>query len=335
MRIDYVLKRLGFLVLVVWTAATVNFVLPRLSGQDPVRQRLLKQVLLGSSQAAGIEEFVKAYDIKFGLDKPMWQQYLTYVGDLARFDLGQSITRYPRQVREIIGKALPWTAGLMTVSTLLAFVAGSLLGALVAWPRSPRWVRFIAAPIMTFSSIPYYLMGLILLFVFAFRLRWLPGHGGYAMSTIPSRSWSFALEVLKHHVLPTLSIVLSAVGFWALGMRGMMVTVQGEDYMTLAEAKGLTGRRLFFRYGLRNALLPQFTSLALSMGYVLAGSVLVEVVFGLPGVGSVLFNAIQLVDYPLIQGIVFTIIVGLAVATLAVDMLLPVLDPRIRRGGRR
>ena len=331
MWVRYLLRRLLFLVLVVWTAATVNFFLPRLSGQDPIRERLIKQMMRGAAVHAGIEDMIERYNQKFGLDRPLWQQYLTYLGDLARFDLSQSIAFYPRYVKDMIGDALPWTMGLLTVTTLICFIAGSLFGALVAWSRSPRWLRTLAPPVITLSAIPYYLLGLVLLFIFAFELLWLPGHGGYSAGLIPGWDWRFALDVLEHALLPAFSIVISSVGFWALGMRGMMVTVEGEDYMTLAEAKGVKDRRLFIRYGLRNALLPQVTSLALSLGYVLSGSVLVEVVFGYPGIGLLLYNAIRGVDYPVIQGVAFTIILALAGATLVLDVTLPWLDPRIRR----
>jgi peptide/nickel transport system permease protein len=327
----YLLRRVIFLVVVIWTAATVNFFLPRTTGQNPIRERIMDQISLGSSYHAGIEDLVAQYDKKFGLDKPLWRQYLTYLGDLARFDLGQSIARYPNYVVDIIAGALPWTIGLLATSTLFSVIVGTLFGAVVAWPRAPRWIRSLGPPIFTLSAIPYYLLGLVLLFIFAFRFRWLPGSGGHDIGSIPSRSWDFALEVLEHSLLPALSIVLSSIGFWAMGMRGMVVTVEGEDYMTLGEAKGLKDLRLFFSYGIRNALLPQVTSFALAMAFVLSGAVLVEVVFSYPGIGYMLFKAVQGVDYPLIQGIVMTIILALAMATLILDLTLPVLDPRIRR----
>jgi len=327
----YLLRRAVFLMIVIWTAATVNFFLPRMTGQNPIRERIMDQISLGSSYHAGIEDLVAEYDKKFGLDKPLWRQYLTYLGDLVRLDLGQSIARYPNYVKDIIAGALPWTIGLLATSTLFSVIIGTLFGAVVAWPRAPRWIRSLGPPIFTLSAIPYYLLGLVLLFIFAFRLKWLPGSGGYDIGSIPNLSWDFALEVLEHSLLPALSIVLSSVGFWAMGMRGMVVTVEGADYMTLGEAKGLKDARLFFSYGIRNALLPQVTSFALAMAFVLSGAVLVEVVFSYPGIGYMLFKAVQGVDYPLIQGIVMTIIVALALATLILDLTLPVLDPRIRR----
>lgn len=327
----YVLRRVGFLLVVIWVASAINFFLPRLSGQDPVRSRIIKQLQSGAGMQNNIMEMVEVYDQKFGLTRPLHQQYLTYLGDLARGDLGYSIAYYPKRVSSIIGAAMPWTLGLMGVSTILAFVLGSIYGALVGWERAPRWTHILAPFLFTMSAIPYYLMGLILLYVFSYGLKLLPGTGSYSIFVFPSWSWKFALDVLKHAILPAGSIILSGLGFWALGMRGMMVTVEGEDYMILGDAKGLKPVRLFLQYGMRNALLPQITSVALALGYVMSGSVLVEIVFGYPGLGTLLFNSVRMVDYPVIQGIVMTIILGLALATLVLDLSLPLLDPRIRR----
>ena len=331
MWVRYLVKRAGFLLLVVWVASTINFILPRMTGQNPIRQRIVSRVQGGLGSGGGVEEMIEIYDKKFGLDQPLWRQYLTSMGDLVRFDLGQSIPYYPRQVKTIIGDALPWTLGLVGFSTTMAFVWGSLYGALVAWEGAPRWLVAIAPVLFTLSAIPFYLMGLILLHFLSHRLKLFPGYGGYGIGVIPDLSWSFALDVLRHSALPSLSIVVAGLGFWALGMRALIVTVKGEDYMTLGEAKGLKGRRLFLRYGVGNALLPQVTSLALALGYVMSGSVLVEIVFGYPGLGNTLFRAVREVDYPVIQGIVLVIILSLAITTMAVDLALPILDPRIRR----
>lgn len=335
MYVRYLVRRIIFLVLVVVTAASLNFVLPRLTGQNPIRERLAEQMLSGSAITAGVEDLIATYDEKFGLDKPLWQQYLTYMGDLLRFDLGYSIPNYPRRVSDIIGAALPWTIGLIGVSTVLSFAIGTLLGALSAWRWAPRWVRLLVSPFIILSGIPFYLLGLILLFIFAFQLRWLPGHGGYEIGTIPNMSLEFFGQVIRHSILPALSIVLSGVGFWAIAMRGMMVTVEGEDYMILAEAKGLKKSEIFSQYAVRNSLLPQVTTLALSLGFVMSGSVLVEVVFGYPGVGFLLFRAIQGVDYPLVQGIILILILTLAFSLLLVDLILPLIDPRIKLERRR
>jgi peptide/nickel transport system permease protein len=330
MRLDYVAKRFGLLLLIVWLAATLNFFLPRLGGQNPIREKLLQQALQGGYVQAGLQEMVRSYEAKFGLDKPLWQQYLNYLRDMARFDFNYSISNYPKTVRQMMAEALPWTIGLLGVTTVLAFAIGTFLGALLAWPRAPAvLVNVLLPPLLTLSAIPYYLLGLILLWVFAFQAKWFPIFGGYTPGTIPQPSLAFWGDLLRHAVLPALSIILAAIGFWALGMRAMMVTTQGEDFVTFAEAKGLKDSTVFLRYALRNALLPQVTALGLTLGHILSGAVLVEIVFGYPGIGTVLYRSIRAFDYFAIQGMVFVVIVSIALATLILDLVYPLLDPRI------
>jgi peptide/nickel transport system permease protein len=328
-RADYLARRIGVFLLIVWLAATLNFFLPRLSGQDPVRATLLQQASLGGHVQAGLEAMVKEYEQRFGLDRPLWKQYVTYLRDVSRFDFNYSISSYPRTVNEIIAEAIPWTVGLLGVTTALSFTIGTLLGALLAWPGAPRWMRLLMPPLWALHAIPFFLLGLILMYVLAFRMQLLPMFGGYTAGAFPAPTLTFAGDVIAHAILPALSIVLVATGGWALGMRGMMVTTQGEDYVTFAEAKGLRRATIFFRYCVRNAILPQTTALALALGNILSGAVLVEVIFGYPGVGTILFHAIRENDHFLIQGIVFTVIVALGVATLILDVLYPLLDPRI------
>ncbi len=329
MRIDYLAKRFAVFLLIVWLAATLNFFLPRLSGQDPVRATLLQQAQLGGYVQAGLEATVKEYERRFGLDRPLWVQYVAYLGDVCRFNFNYSISNYPRTVNEIIGEAIPWTVGLLGTTTVLSFTIGTLLGALLAWPGAPRWMRVLMPPLWALHAIPFFLLGLILMYVFAFRIQLLPMFGGYTAGAFPALTLAFVGDVLTHSILPALSIVLVATGGWALAMRGMMVTTQGEDYVTFAEAKGLTRFTVFLRYCVRNAILPQTTALALALGNILSGAVLVEVIFGYPGVGTILFHAIRENDHFLIQGIVFTVIVALGVATLLLDVIYPLLDPRI------
>lgn len=329
MPLSYVVQRLGVFLLVIWMAASVNFFIPRLAPVNPVRERLLQALATGGVQLAAIEDVVKSYEARFGLDQPLWKQYFRYLWDLARFDLGVSITRFPTRVGDMILATLPWTIVLITVSTIIAFALGTILGALLAWQRSPKLVHFLTPPLLTLSAIPYYLLGLILIYLLAFTFRFFPLGGGYGFGLVPSWNLVFILDAARHSILPALSIVLSQAGFWALAMRGMMVTVQGDDYMTFAEAKGLNPRRIFLWYGMRNALLPQVTGLALALGHVVSGSVLVEVVFGYPGVGNLLYQAIRTFDYFIIYGIVFMVIVAIGLATLLLDLLYPILDPRI------
>src|SRR5271166_4725100 len=334
MQAVYIVRRFGVFLLIVWLAATINFFLPRLSGQDPVRAKLLQQAALGGYVQGGIEEMTQEYERRFGLDRPLWRQYLTYLRDVSRLDFNYSIANYPRTVNELIADAVPWTVGLLGTTTLLSFGIGTLLGALLAWPRAPRWMQWLMPPLWALHAIPFFLLGLVLMYLFAFQFQWLPIFGGYSAGAKPGITWTFILDVLRHAVLPALSIVLVSVGGWALAMRGMMVTTMGEDYVTFAEAKGLRSVTIFTRYCLRNAILPQTTGLALALGQILSGAVLVEAIFGYPGIGALLFQAIQENDHFLIQGIVFTVIVALGLATLILDIAYPWLDPRIsyRRG---
>jgi peptide/nickel transport system permease protein len=326
--LGYLVRRILIFFLVVWVAATVNFIIPRLARGDPVQAQFAQLEALGI-RSQGMDKVVASYRAKLGLDRPLWQQYLTYLQNSATFNFGPSITYFPSSVGDQIMSRMPWTIGLLTVAIVLSFLIGNLLGALLAWPRSSGFVRWLVPLLMPLSAIPYYLLGLMLIFVFAFTLKIFPLGGAYATGLNIDFTWTFVESVIYHSILPALSIILASIGFWMLGMRGMMVTNMGEDYMVLAEAKGLNSSRIFFRYGMRNAMLPQFTGLALTFGQIVSGAVLVEVIFGFPGMGWILWNAIKNTDYFLIQGIVFILILAVALAMLLIDLTYPLIDPRI------
>ena len=326
---SFVLKRFGLLLLVVWSAASLNFMIPKLTPRNPLREKLMREATRTGYIPAGFEEMVQAYEVKFGLDQPVWKQYLIYMGDLLRGDLGSSISKFPKSVLELIGEGLPWTIGLLTTSLIIAFFLGTFLGALMPWPRANKFVRNVLPSILIFGAIPAFILALVLLYFVAFRWGLLPIGGGYDYGYVPDVSLEFYGQIFKHSLLPATALVLSSAGGWALGMRGMMVTVQGEDYMTFAEAKGLKGWRLFYKYAMRNALLPQVTGLALAFSYIVSGSVLVELVFGYPGIGATLNLAISELDYPTIYGIVLVLTVAIAIAMFIMDMIYPLLDPRI------
>lgn len=329
MSVGYIVRRFLIFIAVVWAAATFNFLLPRLGGQNPIREKLVSQSALSGAVQAGLEEMVKDFEAKFGLDKPLWQQYLTYLSDMSRFDFNYSIANYPRKVLAMIGDALPWTISLLLVTTLLGFIIGNLLGALMAWPGAPGFLKYVMPPILMMGAIPYFLLGLILVYIFGFFLSIFPMYGGYTTGTIPSLTPKFIWDVLWHSILPALSIILVSMGGWALGMRSLMVMTQGEDYVVFADAMGLRDRTVFTRYSIRNALLPQVTALALALGQIVSGAVLVEVIFGYPGIGTMLYQAIRGSDYYLVQGIVFIVIVSIGLATFILDIIYPLLDPRI------
>jgi peptide/nickel transport system permease protein len=285
-----------------------------LSSQNPVRERLIEQAVLGGYVHAGMDEMVQEYERRFGLDQPLLIQYFRYMGDLLRGDFNYSIANFPRTVREMMADALPWTIGLLSVTTILSFVLGTLL---------------ILPPLLAIHALPFYLFGLVLMYFLAFRTGWFPIFGGYTAGVLPELSLSFIWDVIMHAMLPALSIILVSVGGWALTMRAMVVTIQGEDFITFADAKGLKGSTIFMRYAIRNTMLPQATAFALALGQIVAGGVIVEVVFGYPGIGSVLFAAIRQADWFLIQGMVFTVVVTIGLATLILDLIYPKLDPRI------
>jgi peptide/nickel transport system permease protein len=334
--ISYLLRRLGFFIVVVWVAITLIFLLPRLAERNPISERIGAMGGTGGYVPGGLHEMVEAWEAKFGLDVPLWKQYLYFLRDTLHLDFGYSLYYFPEKVLDRIAEALPWSIGLLGVSTLIAFALGSLGGGLLAWPKAPRFLQYLLPLFLTWAAVPQYLLGLVILFLFAFTIRIFPLGGGYSLAVVPSLSFSFILDILYHAVLPSLALVLGGVGFFALQMRGMMVIGLEEDYITFAEAKGLVGNRIFFRYALRNVLLPQLTSLALALGLVVSGAILVEVVFGYPGLGTLLFKAASGFDYNLINGIAFFIIISVAMATLLLDLLYPRLDPRItyRRGMR-
>src|SRR5690348_6498247 len=265
MSLAYVARRIGVFLLVVVLAVTINFLIPRLRSTNPVEARMNEFAAQGGGNTANIKQLIAIYNEKFGLDKPLWEQYLNYWRDVAHFDLGTSIAFYPGSVRDEILRAAPWTIGLLAVSTILAFAIGTLLGALLAWPHTSRALSIFAPALMMLSAIPYYLLGLVLIYLLALEWPVLPTAGAYSSGTTLNLSWPTVVDIVRHAILPAASIVLAGIGFWALGMRAMTVTTLGEDYMTMAHAKGLQPRRIFFRYSLRNAMLPQITALALSL----------------------------------------------------------------------
>jgi peptide/nickel transport system permease protein len=327
--VGYIVRRFLIFLAVVWAAATFNFFLPRLGGQNPIREKLVSQSALSGAVQAGLEEMIKEFETKFGLDKPLWQQYLTYLSDMSRFDFNYSIANYPRKVVDMMADAIPWSVTLLLVTTILGFLIGNILGALQAWPGSPRFLQYVMPPILMLSAIPYFLLGLILVYTFGFFLGVFPMYGGYTTGTIPTLTFAFIRDVIWHSILPALSIILVSTGGWALGMRSLMVMTQGEDYVVFADAMGLRDRTIFARYAIRNALLPQVTALALALGTIVSGAVLVEVIFGYPGIGTMLYQAIRGSDYYLVQGIVFVVIVSIGLATFILDIIYPLLDPRI------
>jgi peptide/nickel transport system permease protein len=329
--IKLIIRRLLFLILVIWAASTITFFIPRLSEKNPVRERFAELARSGGFSPADMDKIIASYSAKFGLDKPLWQQYWDYISSVARFDLGVSYNKYPKTVIGLIMDSLPWTITLLLVTTALSFVIGNLLGAVAAWPRSPQWIRSFATPFILFQGVPPVLLGVLLLFFIAFRLKLAPLGGAYSTGVIPD--WSspaFLWDVVHHQLLPGLALLLGSVGGWVLTMRGMGVTIQGEDYVNFAEHKGLDGSTIFRDYYLRNALLPQATGLALALGTVVSSAIVIESQFGLPGLGRVLDSAIRSNDFLVIYGVVLFVTIAVATLMVVMEFIYPLLDPRIR-----
>jgi len=326
----YVLRRLGTFALTIWLAASLIFVIPRLMAGNPVAAMVGKISLQSGSAANGNSAgLIAAWNARFGLNDPAIVQYLLFLKNSVTFNFGFSITDFPATVNQLIGAALPWTLALMFLATLISFVIGSAIGALMAWRGTPSVLRSILPFSLTFTAIPSFMLGLLLLYVFSYTLGWFPTSNAYDLGVTAGLNWPFLSSVIHHGVLPALTIVGASMGFWALSMRGMMVTIEGEDYMVLGEAKGLRPSRLFWRYRIRNAALPQVTSLALTLGSIISGQILVEYLFAYPGVGQLLYQGILNEDYVLVESIVFLLIVTTALAVLVLDLIYPLLDPRI------
>jgi peptide/nickel transport system permease protein len=327
--VEYVIRRVLLFVLIIWVTASINFFVPRMAPGDPIGA-IIGRMESQSASVSGSKEMIAEYRRMFGLDEPLHVQYVKYLGNLLRLDFGYSLANFPAKTTDIIWRGLPWTMALLATTLLISFTFGTLLGALLAWPGTPRWVHWVAPVFMVLGAIPGYLKAIILLSLLAFTFPLFPSFGTARVGSLDtSFSLNRVVELVYYSTLPALAIMLSSIGGWALAMRGMMVTTRGQDYLLLAEAKGLPPRQVFFRYGLRNAILPQITSLAIVLGQIVGGAVLVELIFSYPGIGYLLFRAITDKDLTMIQAITFLIVLSAATCMLIIDLIYPRLDPRI------
>lgn len=321
------LSRVGFYLVALWASITINFLLPRMMPGDPAQAYLAK--FQGKSVTPQLLASLRA---QFGVtDAPLWQQYLQYLGNLLHGDLGISNSSYPETVKQILSTSIPWTIGLLGLAVIISFAIGTMLGILVAWKRG-SWLDSLLPPIMTFiSAIPYFWMALAFVYFLGFILHWFPIGGGFDDTFDIGWSSDFILSVLSHGILPALTIVLGSISGWILVMRNTMVTTLSEDYVLMAQAKGLPTRRVMFSYAARNAILPSITSFAISLGAIVGGSILTEVVFNYPGIGYALVNAISNQDYSLVQGCFLVIAITVLSANLIADIAYTLLDPRVRQ----
>ncbi len=328
LNLDYVLRRVGMFLFVVFVAATINFLIPRLAPGNPIGA-ITSRMQQASSGIENGQAMFEAYRERFGLNDPLYVQYFNYLRNTLRLDLGYSLSAFPAGVWEVIQPSIMWTIGLITVSVFITFVLGVAAGALLAWKGTPRLVKLVIPISMVFAVLPYYLLALLLLYALAYTTSLFPMGGAYNSTIAPALTWEFVRSMAHHAVLPALSIILSSLGLWALTMRALMVNTTGEDYMLLAKAKGLPNRRILWWYAVRNAIPPQLTHLAIALGGVVSGSILVEIIFAYPGLGYLLYMSIVNSDYTVIQGITLMLAVSVGLAVLIIDLIYPRLDPRV------
>jgi peptide/nickel transport system permease protein len=324
----YLLRRIAFYVFTAWAAVTINFFIPRLIPGDPVLS------LVSRFQGQMSTKAINSLYVLFGLDKhaSIWSEYGQYWVQLFHGDLGLSFTFFPTPVSTIIAQSLPWTIALVGITTIVSFLLGTGLGVIAGWRRG-SWADALLPITTFFSSVPYFWLGLIAIALLAGPGSFFPASGGFDPGVVPSLTGGFIGSAIQHSLLPAATILISSMSGWILSMRNMMVTVTSEDYITVAHAKGLSERRVMVNYAARNALLPNVSGFALSLGFIVGGTLLVEIVFSYPGVGYELFQAVGAQDYPLMQGIFLIITLSVLAANFLADVAYLLLDPRTRKEG--
>src|SRR5690606_17163803 len=309
-------------------ALVLNFLLPRLIPGNPVDLIVGQMASGGGVSGEALERIYATYISEFGLDQPLGVQFLTYLSRLAQGDLGASFGRSPSRVQDLIAEALPWTIALQLPAILVGWLLGNILAVLAAYKKG--WLDRIMFPSFMFlSSMPYYCLAIILLYVFAVVWPIAPAGGGYSYALTPAFTWTFISSVLEHYWLPFISLVIIFIGGQALGMRAMSIYELDTDYVHYSRSLGISDNRVI-RYIFRNAMLPQVTGLALAIGSLVGGALITEIVFGYPGVGDLLFRAIRQSDYPVIQGVTLLIMITVLTANFVVDIAYGIIDPRIR-----
>jgi peptide/nickel transport system permease protein len=325
--VRYIGRRLAFYILAFWASITLNFILPRLMPGDPGTAMFAR--MQGQLDPSQLESMRKAYGLS---DDPLYVQYWNYLSSVLHGNLGTSISSFPAPVTDVIRTRFFWTILLGLVALIISFAVGSLLGIIGAWRRN-GFVDSVLPPILLFTgSFPYFWIATVALFFIGFKWNLLPLRHAYADGLSPGFNLTFIGSVTKHIIMPAGTIVLVAIGGWMLGMRNTMISILSEDYIMMAEAKGLSQRRVMFSYAARNAMLPSVTAFGMALGFVISGALVTEVVFAYPGLGYSLLVAVRQLDYPLMQGIFLMITLAVLVANLIVDLLYVRLDPRVRTG---
>jgi peptide/nickel transport system permease protein len=326
----YLLKRFAQFILVVFIGISLTFFITHLTPIDPVEQMVAGMTAFGQSDPQAVAMMREALRELYGTGGPILEQYITYWRRLLALDFGPSLSAFPTPVSVLVARALPWTIGLLFTCTLIAWILGNLLGGLAGYYRDNRVLRLFGVIAMGFHPIPYYIIAFVLLIIFGFLWPILPISGGAAQNLPRGFNLDYILSVLRHSILPAVSIILVSIGGWFMGMRALVSNIVTEDYVIYAELGGVARRRIVPFYVMRNALVPQITGLAMSLGAIFNGAIIVEFVFSYPGLGRLLISAVYAGDYGLVLGVTAISIIAVSAAVFLIDVLYPVFDPRVQ-----
>jgi peptide/nickel transport system permease protein len=327
----YLIPRLIQYVLVIWLGITIVFLIPRLTPNDPVMRMVGELRGRGSTLEPGaMDGIIHDLTEMYGLQGSWLDQYWAFWGRLFRGDFGVSFFQFPAHVNQLIGTAIPWTLGLLLTTTAISWIFGNIIGGLAGYYGRKGWSRTLDAVAMVIRPLPYYIFAFALLLLFAYVVRWFPITGGTSLGALPTFTWIYIKDVLWHSFLPALSLTALGGAVMFQTMKLIVQNINAENFVQYAKLGGVTEDRIVSKYVIRNALLPQITGLALSLGQIFSGALITEIVFGYPGLGMLLYRAIVNGDYNLIMGITLLSIVGLTTAILIVDLTYPLFDPRVR-----
>ncbi|GMM88084.1 ABC transporter permease [Vibrio fortis] len=326
----YFLRRLSFYFVALLVAATLNFAIPRAMPGDPVTM-----MFANASVQVTPERIAAMKELLGFVDGGLLVQYIAYMKNILSWELGTSIQFYPLSVNSLLGGAFGWSLFLAGTAVVLSFSLGSILGIFAAWKRGSKYDAFVTPGMLILQAVPQVVIAMIALFTFAIGLKWFPTGYAYTAGTVPDwTSWEFIKDAAYHAVLPLFCASVVQIGGFLVNMRNNMINLLAEDYITMAKGKGLSENRVVFNYAARNALLPSVTALSMSLGMAIGGQLIIEIIFNYPGLGTVLFNAINARDYQVLQGQLLIMTLFMLFFNLVADMLYVVLDPRLRKGGK-
>ncbi len=325
----YALVRIFQTLIVIFIGITIVFFAPRLTPMDPVQSVIMRAYALSGVDPDVVNKLVETLKDLYGLKGTLWEQYIRFWKYLLKGDLGPSLTMFPTPVTSLIGRSLPWTIGLLLISTLIAWLLGIILGTFVGYFPEKKFSKILSIIITCIYPVPYYIIALILIFLFAYIFPIFPLMGGVSIGLKPTFSLNFIISVIKHGFLPAISLIIGTTCFIFMTQRALTSTLISSDFIVFAEIAALP-RKKILSYLVRNSMLPQITDLALFLGSIFGGALMTEIVFSYPGIGQILYSAILQSDFNLMMGISIFSIIGVALAALILDLIYPLLDPRVR-----